>query len=70
MGQQAQEGGRREQGREFQKAAEGGFEAVSRSFSEANRGVGICCRNDELFKGETFDDAIPDLGATDRRKVP
>ena len=57
MGQQAQEGTERA-GREFQKAAEGGFEAVSRSFSEANRGFQALAAEMMNYSKEAFDDAV------------
>ena len=45
-------------GREFQKAAEGGFEAVSRSFSEANRGFQALAAEMMNYSKEAFDDAV------------
>jgi hypothetical protein len=57
VGQEAQEGAQRV-GREFQKAAEGGFEAASSSFSEANKGFQALAAEMMSYSKSVFDDAI------------
>ena len=57
MGQQAQEGTERA-GREFQKAAEGGFEAASRSLSEVNTGFQAMAAELTDFSKRTWEDGI------------
>ena len=45
-------------GREYEKAAETGFEAASRSFGEANRGFQALAAEIMNYSKATFDDAI------------
>ena len=57
IGQEAQERARRV-GHEFQKAAVGGFEAASRSFSEVNKGFQAIAAEMTEYSKKAFDDAI------------
>ena len=45
-------------GREYEKAAETGFEAASRSFGEANRGFQALAAEMMNYSKATFDDAV------------
>jgi hypothetical protein len=45
-------------GREYEKAAENGFEAASRSFGEANRGFQALAAEMMSYSKEAFDDAV------------
>ena len=66
MGEEAQEQTIKV-GHEYQKAAEIGVEAASRSFGESeNRLTGPCCRDDRLFQQLGL--CHPHLGATHWRK--
>ena len=57
IGQEAQERAQRV-GHEFQKAAEGGFEAASRSISEVNKGFQALAAEMTDYSKKAFDDAI------------
>ena len=57
LGQEIQEGAERF-GREYQRAAEGGFEAVSRSFSEANNGFQVLASEITDFSKRRFEDVF------------
>src|SRR4029079_6736600 len=57
LGQEIQEGAERF-GREYQRAAESGFEAVSRSFSEANNGFQVLASEITDFSKRRFEDVF------------
>ena len=57
LGQEIQEGAERF-GRENQRAAESGFEAVSRSFSEANNGFQVLASEITDFSKRRFEDVF------------
>jgi hypothetical protein len=57
MGQEAQERAQRV-GHEFQKAAEGGFEAASRSLSEVNRGFQAMAAEMTDFSKRRMEDVL------------
>jgi hypothetical protein len=57
MGQQAQEHARR-MGQEFQRAAEGGFEAASRSFGEVNKGLQAMATEMTDFSKRRLEDVL------------
>ena len=57
LGEEVQEGTQRF-GREYQKAAEDGFEAASRSFGEANKGFQALAAEMMEYSKASFDDAI------------
>ena len=57
LGEEIQEGAERF-GREYQRAAESGFEAVSRSFSEANKGFQILASEITDFSKRRFEDVF------------
>ena len=54
LGEEIQEGAERF-GREYQRAAESGFEAVSRSFSEANKGFQVLASEITDFSKRRFE---------------
>jgi hypothetical protein len=57
MGQQAQEHARR-MGQEVQRAAEGGFEAASRSFGEVNKGLQAMATEMTDFSKRRLEDVL------------
>ena len=57
LGEDIQEGAERF-GREYQKAAERGFDAVSRSFSEANKGFQVLTSEMTDFSKKRFEDVF------------
>jgi hypothetical protein len=57
LGEEIQEGAQK-YGREFQKAAETGAEAASRSFMEANKGFQALAAEMMQYSKAAFDDAI------------
>jgi phasin family protein len=57
MGEEMQERTQR-MGREYQRAAESGFEAASRSFTEANKGFQALAAEMMEYSKAAFDDAI------------
>ena len=57
IGQEAQDRAQR-MGREYQKAAESGFEAAGRSLSEVNRGFQAIAAEITDYSKKAFDDAI------------
>jgi hypothetical protein len=57
LGEEIQEGAERF-GREYQKAAERGFDAVSRSFSEANKGLQVLTSEMTEFSKKRFEDVF------------
>jgi phasin family protein len=57
IGQEAQDRAQKV-GHEFQKAAEGGFEAASRSISEVNKGFQALAAKMTDYSKKAFDDAI------------
>ena len=57
FGEEVQEGAQRF-GREYEKVAETGFEAASRSFGEANRGFQALAAEMMNYSKATFDDAV------------
>ena len=57
MGQEAQEQAKRV-GQEFQKAAEGGFEAASRSLGEVNKGFQALATEMTDFSKSRFEDVV------------
>jgi phasin family protein len=57
MGEEVQERTQR-MGREYQRAAESGFEAASRSFTEANKGFQALAAEMMEYSKAAFDDAI------------
>ena len=57
MGQEAQEQAKRV-GQEFQKAAEGGFEAASRSLGEVNKGFQALATEMTDFSKRRFEDVF------------
>jgi len=57
LGEEIQEGAQK-YGREFQKAAETGVEAASRSFSEANKGFQALAAEMMNYSKAAWDDAI------------
>jgi hypothetical protein len=57
LGEKIQEGAERF-GREYQNAVEGGFEAVSRSFSEANKGFQVLTSEMTDFSKRRFEDVF------------
>jgi len=57
MGEEMQERTQR-MGREYQRAAESGFEAASRSFTEANQGFQTLAAEMMEYSKAAFDDAI------------
>jgi phasin family protein len=57
MGEEMQERTQR-MGREYQKAAESGFEAASRSFTEANKGFQALAAEMMEYSKSAFDDAV------------
>jgi len=57
MGEEIQERTQR-MGREYQRAAEGGFEAASRSFAEANKGFQGIAAEMMTYSKAAFDDAM------------
>lgn len=57
LGEEIQEGAERF-GRESQRAAESGFEAVSRSFSEANKGFQVLASEITDFSKRRFEDVF------------
>jgi len=57
MGQEAQERAHRV-GKEFQKAAEGGLEAASRSISEVNQGFQALAAEITDYSKKAFEDAV------------
>src|SRR5262249_47858494 len=57
LGAEIQEGAERF-GREYQHAAESGFEAVSRSFSEANKGFQVLASEMTDFSKRRFEDVF------------
>ena len=57
FGEEVQEGAQRF-GREYQKAAESGFEAASRSFTQANKGFQALAAEMMEYSKAAFDDAI------------
>jgi hypothetical protein len=61
FGEEVQEGAQK-YGREFQKAAETGVEAASRSFGEANKGFQTLAAEMMHYSKAAFDDAIRTWG--------
>src|SRR5262249_48309972 len=61
FGEEVQEGAQRF-GREYQKAAETGFETASRSFGEANKGFQALAAEMMEYSKAAFDDAIRTWG--------
>src|SRR5215831_18960525 len=61
FGDEVQEGAQRF-GREYQKAAETGFETASRSFSEANKGFQALAAEMMEYSKVAFDDAMRTWG--------
>lgn len=57
LGEEIQAGAERF-GREYQNAAESGFEAVSRSFSEANKGFQVLASEMSDFSKRRFEDVF------------
>ena len=57
LGEEIQAGAERF-GREYQNAAESGFEAVSRSFSEANKGLQVLASEMSDFSKRRFQDVF------------
>jgi len=57
LGEEIQEGAERF-GHEYQRAAESGFEAVSRSFSEANKGFQVLASEITDFSKRRFEDVF------------
>jgi hypothetical protein len=57
LGEEIQEGAQKF-GREYQRVAESGFEAVSRSFSEANKGFQVLASEMTDFSKRRFEDVF------------